>query len=186
MLKWLGEQGSHVSLFAAVAVSVPLVLSVCATKLDNGFSRVYRMNLLRELKHYMRMKQRYLELAGNRQEAEKVRQLGDLSAIESFWQYDDRVIAKLYGFKDVHDYYRCSSSRQFLKKITVPTLLIQADDDPFLTPEVLPAGDELSCNVHVEVTRGGGHVGFVSGCMPFKPQYWLEQRIPEFLQRCSR
>ena len=186
LLKWLGEQGSHVSLFAAVAVSVPLVLSVCATKLDNGFSRIYRMNLLRELKHYMRMKQRYLELDGNRQEAEKIRQLGDLSAIESFWQYDDRVIAKLHGFKDVHDYYRRSSSRQFLKKITVPTLLIQADDDPFLTPEVLPAVDELSCNVQLEVTRGGGHVGFVSGCMPFKPQYWLEQRIPEFLQRCSR
>lgn len=138
------------------------------------------MSLLRELKHYMKTKQRYLEKVGNDREAEKIRQLGDLSEIRSFWQYDDRVVAKLHGFKDVHDYYRRSSSRQFLKKIMVPTLLIQADDDPFLTPAVIPDTSELSPRVYLEVTRGGGHVGFVSGSL-FQPKYWLERRIPDFL-----
>jgi predicted alpha/beta-fold hydrolase len=180
LLKWLGEQGRQVDLFAAVAVSPPLVLSICATKLDNGLSRMYRKNLLEELNGYMQTKLTHLESSGLMDEAIKIRQLGDLSAIDSFWQYDDQVVAKLHGFDNVHDYYQRSSSRQFLKSITVPTLIIQAADDPFMTEEVLPGADELSPTVTLEVTANGGHVGFVSGMNPFKPKYWLEQRIPEF------
>jgi len=182
LLKWLGEQGDRLALFAAVAVSVPLVLGICATKLDKGFARLYRFKLLNELKDYMHTKLQHLESSGQAQEAMKVRALGDLSAINSFWQYDDRVVAKLHGFNDVHDYYRRSSSRQYLKSISVPTLLIQAIDDPFMTKEVLPGPDEISPQVRLEFTRHGGHVGFISGSVPFRPKYWLEQRIPEFLR----
>ncbi len=182
VLKWLGEQGRQLDLFAAVAVSVPLLLGVCATKLDNGFSRFYRGRLLDELKAYMHNKLQHLDSIGQAQEAMKVRALGDLSDIGSFWQYDDRIVAKLHGFDDVHDYYRRSSSRQYLQAITVPTLLLQALDDPFMTQEVLPDLDEVSTQVQLEFTRHGGHVGFISGLIPFRPEYWLEQRIPEFLQ----
>ena len=181
VLKWLGEQGDRLALFAAVAVSVPLLLGVCATKLDNGFSKFYRVNLLNELKTYMQIKVQHLDSIGQPQEAMKIKALGDLSAINSFWQYDDRVVAKLHGFNDVHDYYRRSSSRQYLKSISVPTLLIQAIDDPFMTKEVLPVLNELSSCVHLEFSQHGGHVGFISGIVPFRPRYWLDQRIPEFL-----
>jgi predicted alpha/beta-fold hydrolase len=181
LLKWLGEQGDKLSLFAAVAVSVPLVLSTCATKLDYGFSKIYRANLLTELKDYIHNKLQHLEKLGLQHEAEKITQLGDLSKIKSFWEYDDLVVAKLHGFKNAHDYYHRSSSRQFLKKIVVPTLMIQALDDPFMMPEVLPSLEELSPHVQLEITPAGGHVGFVGGQIPFKPLYWLEQRIPEFL-----
>ncbi len=183
LLKWMGEQGSKLTLFAAVAVSVPLVLSICATKLDKGFSKMYRGNLLRELKHYVWAKQRHLEKVGKLIEASKIEQLGDLSRIKSFWQYDDRVVARLHGFKNVQDYYQRSSSRQFLKSITIPTLVVQAIDDPFMTQEVLPDLNELSSSIYLEITQGGGHVGFIAGDMPFKPEYWLEQRIPEFLNQ---
>jgi len=183
LLKWLGEQGDKLSLFAAIAISVPLVLSTCATKLDNGFSKIYRENLLCELKHHVLAKQRYLKRLGKLQEARKIEQLGDLSGIKSFWQYDDRVVARLHGFKNVHDYYQRSSSRQFLKSIGITTLLIQARDDPFMTEEVLPDLKELSSSIHLEITQGGGHVGFIAGEIPFKPDYWLEQRIPEFLKQ---
>lgn len=183
LLKWMGEQGSKLTLFAAVAVSVPLVLSTCATKLDKGFSKMYRGNLLRELKHYVWAKQRHLEKVGKLIEASKIEQLGDLSRIKSFWQYDDRVVARLHGFKNVQDYYQRSSSRQFLKSITIPTLVVQAIDDPFMTQDVLPDLNELSSSIHLEITQGGGHVGFIAGDMPFKPEYWLEQRIPEFLNQ---
>ena len=183
LLKWLGEQGNRLSLFAAIAVSVPLVLSTCATKLDNGFSKIYRENLLCELKHHVRAKQRYLKKLGKLKEANRIEQLGDLSSIKSFWQYDDRVVAKLHGFKNVQDYYGRSSSRQFLKSITITTLLIQARDDPFMTEDVLPDLDELSSSIGLEITQGGGHVGFIAGEIPFKPRYWLEQRIPEFLKQ---
>jgi hypothetical protein len=59
--------------------------------------------------------------------------------------------------------------------------LIQAVDDPFMTTEVLPEMNEMSSQVQLELTQHGGHVGFISGLIPFRPQYWLEQRIPEFL-----
>lgn len=182
LLKWLGEQGNNVELFAATAVSVPLVLSACANKLDNGFSKVYRASLLRELKDYVRLKQQHLESLGNSVEAEILRQIGDLDDISSFWQYDDRVVAKLYNFANVDDYYQRSSSRQFLQTIAVPTLIIQAQDDPFMTPEVFPELAELSSTVSLEITPAGGHVGFITGNNPLQPHYWLEQRIPDFLQ----
>ncbi|MGJ0516101.1 MAG: hydrolase [Methylomicrobium sp.] len=181
LLKWLGEQGDRLDLFAAIAVSVPLVLSICASKLDSGFSKIYRKNLLNELKQYVRLKLQHLETLGIETEAEKIRQLGNLADINSFWQYDDIVVAKLHGYRDVHDYYQRSSSRQFLKSIAVPTLVIQAADDPFMTLEVLPEEHELSPSVHLEIAQGGGHVGFVAGAYPFRPRYWLEQRLPEFL-----
>lgn len=182
LLKWLGEQGDRLELFAAVAVSVPFLLGLCATKLDSGFAKFYRANLLHELKIYMRDKLRHLNDAGHAEEAMKIAALGDLSDIRSFWQYDDRVVAKLHGFADVHDYYRRASSRQYLKAIQVPTLLIQAIDDPFMTREVLPGPDELSPQVQPEWSQHGGHVGFVAGAIPLRPHYWLERRIPEFLQ----
>ena len=186
LLKWLGEQGKQVQMFAATAVSVPLVLSACASKLDSGFSKLYRASLLRELKEYVHLKQQHLESLGKTEEAEILRHIGDLDNITSFWQYDDRVIAKLYDFANVEDYYQRSSSRQFLQAITVPTLLIQAQDDPFMTSSVIPEITELSSSVFLETTQAGGHVGFISGNNPLQPEYWLEQRIPEFLQQQLR
>ncbi len=181
LLKWLGEKGQCVDLFAASAVSVPFVLSECATKLDAGFSQFYRANLLRDLKRYIATKHAHLEKIDVQHEAKKLKDLGDLSKIKSFWDYDERVVAKLYGFKNAHDYYATSSSRQFLKKITVPTLIIHAADDPFMTKNVIPKPNELSKFVQLEITEQGGHVGFVAGKNPFKPIYWLEQRISDFL-----
>lgn len=183
LLKWLGEQGNNLTLFAAIAVSVPLVLSACATKLDSGFSRFYRGNLIRELKEYIHNKADHLLKIGQAQEAKKIHQLGDLSAIQSFWQYDDQVVAKLHGFDSAEDYYKQSSSRFFLKTIAIPTLLIQSEDDPFMTHEVIPYKNELSQKIILEITQGGGHVGFVAGMVPFCPHFWLERRIPEFLQQ---
>lgn len=181
LLKWLGEQGGQLDLFAAVAVSVPLVLGICATKLDKGISKIYRRSLLNDLKVYMQKKLRHLESIGHDYDALKLKELGDLSTIESFWDYDDRVVAKLHGFNNVHDYYSRSSSRQYLRSIATQTLLIQAVDDPFMTSEVLPELDEISPSVRLEFTARGGHVGFITGDIPFRPHYWLEDRIPQFL-----
>lgn len=182
LLKWLGEKQQDVNLFAAIAISVPLVLSICASKLDSGFSKIYRANLLRELKTYIATKYQHLKNEHLHDYAVKIEQLGDLSKIRSFWEYDERVVAKLHGFKNAHDYYARSSSRQFLKTIAVPTLIIQALDDPFMTVDVIPQKNELSSCVELEITSAGGHVGFIAGKNPFKPIYWLESRILEFLQ----
>ena len=181
LLKWLGERGDDAAVDAAVAVSVPLQLDLCAKRLNRGLSRLYRNRLLHELKDYIASKSLHLKALGRDEEVRQLVALGDLSSIRTFWEYDDRVVARLYGFRDADDYYGQSSSRQFLGSIRRPTLVIQAHDDPFLTPEALPAADELSSTVQLEVTQGGGHVGFVSGRLPWRPDYWLERRIPAFL-----
>lgn len=185
LLKWLGEKQNTINLFSAVAVSTSFVLSACATKLDNGFSKLYRDNLLQELKAFIYEKGRYLEKIGNLSEAEKIKQCGDLSKLTSFWEYDNQVVARLHGFQDVFDYYARSSSRQFLKTIAIPTLLIQAQDDPFMTADVIPLPNELSPFVQLEITKHGGHVGFVAGKNPFAPVYWLEKRVPLFLHEMA-
>lgn len=181
LLKWLGEQGNKSTLTGAVAVSVPMLLNVCASKLDKGFSKVYRSYLMRPLKQFVLQKYDFLKSANLNQEATKIKQLGSLKDVNSFWQYDDQVVAKLHGFKNADDYYQKSSSRQFINKITIPTLIIHAIDDPFMTQQVLPAQTEVPNNVTLEKTQGGGHVGFISGVNPFKPNFWLEPRINHFL-----
>lgn len=184
LLNWLGKQQIANSLFAAVAVSVPLQLEICADKLDQGFSRIYRNYLLNDLKSYIHYKLKHLENAGIYEEAEKLSSLGNLSPIRSFWQYDQRVVAPLHGFSDVHDYYHRCSARQYLKSIQTPCLLINAKDDPFMNEQVLPKPDQLSGQVTFDLIGQGGHVGFVGGGhSPFGTHYWLEQRIPQFLQQ---
>lgn len=61
-------------------------------------------------------------------------------------------------------------------------MVIHSRDDPFMTPAVIPGEDEISTAVNVEITSGGGHVGFIRGNVPGRPNYWLEQRIPVFLE----
>lgn len=183
LLKWLGEQENNITLTCAVAVSVPLQLGICATKLDQGFSKIYRNHLISHLINYIQNKHDHLKSKGFHKEAKKIADLGDLSSIKSFWEYDNKIVAKLHQFKDVHDYYQRSSSRQFLKIIRIPTKIIQAADDPFMTKEILPSQSELSDAVQFELLNTGGHVGFISGHIPFKPNYWLEQTISDYLKK---
>lgn len=183
LLKWLGEQGNKTQVKAAVAISVPMVLSECANRLDQGFSTVYRLYLMRPLKQFVLKKYDYLKSVNRESEAEKIKQLGDLKQVKSFWQYDAQVIAKLHQFESAEDYYQQSSSRQFIAHIKTPTLILHAVDDPFMTPNVLPEDDEIPDYVTLEKTNGGGHVGFISGNNPFKPEYWLENRVSQFLQQ---
>ncbi len=186
ILKWLGEMSWRADLFAAAAVSVPMLLHLCASRMDQGWSRVYRDRLLRELKDYIARKRNHLHNIGRVIEARRVEGLGDLSTIRSFWDYDRCVVAGLYDFRDAEDYYRRSSSRQFLRSVRVPTLIVQAADDPFMTDGVIPGPDELSEAVRLDVAPAGGHVGFIAGMWPIHPRFWLEERIPEFMEEHLR
>ena len=181
LLKWLGERGETAGIVTACAVSVPLRLDLCATRMDQGFSRRYRDHLLTILKRQIATKQAHFTATGNQLERARLEALVGWREARSFWEFDDRVVAPLHGFAGVDDYYARSSSRQFLASIRVATLVIQAEDDPFMTPDVLPDPGELSDCVTLQVTPRGGHVGFVEGA-PWQPGYWLERRIPEFLE----
>lgn len=176
LLKYLGEYGVDSDLGAAAAVSVPYRLADGAARLDRGLSRIYQWHLLRSLQRKVADKFR-----GREQEILGITPAG-IRALRNFWMFDDAVTARLHGFTDVHDYYTRASSRQYLKSIATPTLLIHARDDPFMTPAVLPSATELASAVQLEVQSHGGHVGFVAGASPCRARYWLEDRIPAFLQ----
>jgi predicted alpha/beta-fold hydrolase len=172
LLKWLGETGRQNPLTAAVAISVPFELEKAAERMTRGFSQVYQWRLLRSV--YKKIQWKF-----QAQAAPMV--IPSLHKIRTFRDFDNQVTAPLHGFVDAKDYYTQASSRQFLPAICVPTLLLQAEDDPFVGNDSLPQQYELSKQVMLEITKKGGHVGFVAGQFPWCAQYWLEQRAPDFL-----
>jgi hypothetical protein len=105
----------------------------------------------------------------------------ELSRLKTFRDFDEHITAPLHGFRGAWHYYDVSSSRQFLKNIRVPTLIVHAKDDPFMTADTAPTKAELSPHVNLELSETGGHVGFVGGTAPWRARYWLEDNIPRFL-----
>ncbi|MFI2809916.1 MULTISPECIES: hydrolase [Microbulbifer] len=179
LLKWLGEDSDSSPLVAAVSVSAPLDLHACSRRINSGLSRVYQRHLLDSLRQSLRRKSADVELA---------RQLPDVNDAElfrNFRVFDDKFTAPLHGYLDVEDYYTRASSKPLLRQIARPTLIIHALDDPFICPTAVPEPDECSPSVELEISRRGGHVGFVSGSL-WRPEYWLEIRIPDFLQQIAR
>jgi predicted alpha/beta-fold hydrolase len=178
LLKWLGETGEsgiENPLKAAVAVSIPFELAKTAEHLKKGFSRIYQWHLLRELStsHHRKFKKIPKPFAIN---------TVNVFMLKTFWEFDNAITAPLHGFKSADDYYEKSSSRQYLAKIKIPTLILHARNDPFTTLHALPEVLEVSKHVSLEFSAHGGHVGFVSGKYPWKPVYWLEERIMHYLE----
>lgn len=172
LLKWLGETGSRSPLVCAVAVSVPFELGTAADRLTAGFSRLYQWSLLRCLRVAIDEKRRGVALP---------LVVRDFATLKTFWEFDEHVTAPLHGFRGARHYYDASSSRQYLRHIAVPTLLLQARDDPFLKPSAIPQREELSPSVDLELYEHGGHVGFVTGRWPWRARYWLDERIPGYI-----
>ena len=170
-LKYLAEKKDTTPVKKAIAVSTPFKLDICSTQIDKGFAKIYQYRLLQQLKSMLLEKKRRFELPFSKKQ---------IQSIQNFWEFDALYTAPIHGFKNAKHYYDTSSSYYILKKITTPTLLIHAEDDPFMTPEVLPKKDSLPAKVTLQLLKHGGHVGFVSGSF-FKPCYWLDRRITEFL-----
>lgn len=173
LLKWLGENGSTVKTHTAIAVSVPFQLSHAGDRLEKSFSRVYQKHLI------SRCQQKYRNKFANRQSPLTV----DVNKLNTFYLFDDKITAPLHGFSGADEYYKKCSSRQFLKHIRIPTLVIHAKDDPFMWEHTVPKSDELSESIQLELSENGGHVGFIAGKSPFHAEYWVDQRIIEWLNQ---
>ncbi len=172
LLKWLGEQGEDAGFVrAAIAISPPQDLAAGAMALSRGFNRVYMDNFLRTLKRKsLAMLERHPGLI------DRDRML----ASRDFFGFDDAVTAPLHGFASCHDYWARSSCRQFLGGVRVPTLVINALNDPFLPASALAASSEVSPLVTLEYPAEGGHVGFLDGGFPGRFD-WLPMRAHRFL-----
>ncbi|MGB7949757.1 MAG: alpha/beta fold hydrolase [Candidatus Binatia bacterium] len=174
LLKWLGEQAEQALdvIDGAVAVSAPVDLQIAAGQLDYGWNkRIYTSHFLGTMKPKVLTKIATHGLKLNPR---------IILASSTFREIDNLYTAPVHGFRDAKDYWVRSSSRPWLEHIKVPTLLINARNDPFYPGDALPTGGEVAEAVTLEYPDSGGHVGFVSGRFPGQLQ-WLPRRIVNFL-----
>ena len=177
LCKLLGEYGNVLpeQVVGAVAMSVPFDLARASRHIGRGFGLIYEKFFLKSLIPKALAKiDRHPELAPLRR----------VQNARTLWEFDDAFTAPLHGFRDAVDYYARASSLPYLARIQLPTLLLNAVDDPFLPADVL---DEVrgavreNDQVEVEFPARGGHVGFTAGRRPWNPWYYGEWRAAEFL-----
>lgn len=177
LLKWLGERGAQARALVrrAAAVSAPIDLSAAGNALDRGLNRlVYTRHFLATLKPKSLAK---LEIFPGIYDPDRVRKA------RSFREFDGVVTAPLHGFRDTDHYWSSSASGPYLEHIRVPTLLLNARNDPFL-PEhaLLNAARKAAPCVVLEFPRTGGHAGFLVGPFPGR-HHWLPRHLFEFLSK---
>jgi hypothetical protein len=176
LLKWLGEQGPAATdwVDSAAAVSAPVDLGAAGEALDRGFNRrVYTARFLATLK--AKALRKALQFPG----------LLDAPAIAratTFREFDTLVTAPLHGYRDAADYWRQVSSKPLLKSIAVPTLVLNARNDPFLPAQALPTTADVAACVTLEQPASGGHVAFPRGPFPGNID-WLSRRLLSHFER---
>ncbi len=170
-LKYLGEAPPHAAVIGAAAISVPLDLASSARALDQRrANRLYLRRFIGPLVEKIEAKARafpgQLDTAGVRD-------------IRKFAEFDGRFTAPMHGFRDADDYWTRASARQFLPGIAVPTLILNARNDPFLTTDSLPFAEAAeNFALFLEVPASGGHVGFLDFAHGLQP--WSERRVAAF------
>jgi uncharacterized protein len=171
-LKYLGERGSHLSakLKRSVVFSVPMDLYTSCLRISSPDNWIYSRRFLRSLKNKVRTKARIMPEIN----------IDGIDKIDNLQAFDDRYTAPLHGFRDAVHYYQESSAIRYVDNIAIPTLIVNAKNDPFLSPECSPvkllAGH--SC-VKLETPARGGHVGFT--LFNKFGLYWSELKALEFI-----
>ena len=172
VLKYLGENGRALTpdRHWAAAVSVPCDLKAGARQLDRAANQIYNWRFLRTLVRKTRHKARRFP---GRIDAAR------LAAVRSLKAFDDLYTAPIHGFRDAEDYWRRCSASGFLDRIRVPTLLINALNDPFLGRACFPyAAARRNSMLFLETPPSGGHVGFLPRHL--RGTFWHEARITQF------
>jgi hypothetical protein len=172
VLKLAGELGeSAAGMIAGVmAISTPIDLAACVRQLDKPSNRIYARRFVSRLKERVRAKERLTP---------GLFDLSGLDRVQNIYEFDDRFTAQAFGFGSADNYYATQSANQFLDRIRVPTLVVQAKDDP-LIPFAVYDHPAFSTNPHLRllVTEHGGHLGFISRA---KPRFWLDQVLVHWL-----
>ncbi len=169
-LKYVGERGTeiHPAIHRAVAFSVPCELACSSAKLAKWQNRIYMERFMKSLREKVKQKHHHFPEALD---------ITGVDGMRTFAHFDDRFTAPLHGFDDASDYWKRSSCRQFLKDISIPTLLVSALNDPILGPACYPHEESASSRCFfLETPAQGGHVGFYAS-----GEYWSETRAAEFL-----
>lgn len=173
LLNWAGRAGASASraIAAAAVASVPLDLTASGRSIDKGVNRlVYVRHFLRTLKpKVMAIDQRFPGLVD----------VTRVARANTMWEFDDAVTAPLHGFAGTDDYWTRASSKPWLRDVVLPTLVLNARNDPFVPAASLPAATEVSPSVLLLQPAHGGHAGFPARSMP-DGNAWLAQRVTTF------
>ncbi|MEM7571827.1 MAG: alpha/beta fold hydrolase [Bacteroidota bacterium] len=178
-LKYLGETAKELptQVIGGVAFSVPCHIASANVEIDKPKNRLYLRRFLKSLNEKVRLKHQLFP----EQMPIPSGKTGDRWP-HNFQTFDDRFTGPMHGFRDAADYWEQSSSRQFVPRIEVPTLLVNASNDSFLSEQCYPREEAASMNnFWLEIPDYGGHVGF--GGQIGQP-YWSEQRALDFLTDC--
>jgi hypothetical protein len=172
----LGESGAASTIRGAATISVPYDLAAASRYLERPTARFYTYHFLR------RLKPKALDVLARFPRETAHLDAAGIGAARTVAEFDERLTAPMHGFTSAEDYYQRSSSLGYLPRIAVPTLCISSEDDPFYPREAVEraraAGSQA---VTFEVTPWGGHTGFVSGPWPWRPRYWAEERVVDWL-----
>jgi predicted alpha/beta-fold hydrolase len=172
LVRYLADYQHDPIVSCGCAISPPLDLAACSTRIQQGFSRVYQAYLLRSMRQTLSEKLTRHQKVGRWHAGERPK-------IKTLFEFDQTVTAPLHGFDDAQHYYQSCSGLSVLDAITVPLAIIHAKDDPFMTYAVIPTSP-LPANIDYQLSEHGGHVGFVTGSWR-QPQFWLEQSVPHWL-----
>jgi predicted alpha/beta-fold hydrolase len=171
LLRWLGESQQQADIVdAACAISAPLDLAAGGASLSSGFNLIYTRMFLQTLKPKCLKK------------LDQFPGLFDKDAMlqaKNLYDFDNVVTAPLHGYRDTNDYWDRASAKHILEDIRIPTLVLNAQNDPFLPAHHLPS--KASSQVRLEYPQFGGHVGFAVGGLPGKLD-WLPHRIVHFFE----
>jgi predicted alpha/beta-fold hydrolase len=174
----LGRGGETLSskILGAVVFSVPCDLATSSKQLAKTKNVMYMKNFLGSLKQKLSDKKRLYP--------DEI-DLKHFSKIKNFYDFDSLYTAPINGFLSAEDYWSKSSSKQYIESIRVPTLMVSAKNDPFLTPECFPYElVERNPKLTLETPEFGGHVGFMS--INKNKRYWSEQRAMDYLDSLSQ
>lgn len=173
-LKWLGEQGSAAAALVhrAAAVSAPFDLAAAGHALERGFNLVYTRMFLSTMKR---------KSAAKLARFPGLFDLGAMQAARTLYEFDNIVTAPLHGYRDTDDYWSRASSWPLFGDIRVPTLVLNARNDPFMPAQALQRAQNASPDVHLEFPDEGGHVGFLAAPFPGRKD-WLASRLMEFFK----
>jgi predicted alpha/beta-fold hydrolase len=168
VLKLAGELGDDAAaLIASVcAISTPIDLAACSLRLAHPVNRVYERRFLKRMRLRVAATGRFT--------------MDQIQNVRSIYEFDERVTGPSFGFRGAEHYYETQSARQFLERIRVPALLIQARDDVFVPFEIYEHPSlHANPHVHLLVTEHGGHLGFLSRT---RPRFWADQAVLEWIE----
>ncbi|MBR7791787.1 alpha/beta hydrolase [Undibacterium sp. FT147W] len=174
LLRWLGESQQQAEIIhAACAVSAPLDLTQGGASLSSGINMLYTRMFLKTLKPKCLKKLEQFPGLFDRNR---------LLEAKNLYEFDNVVTAPLHGYLDTDDYWHRASAKHVLNDITIPTLVLNAKNDPFLPGRYLPL-NAANC-VQLDYPEHGGHVGFVNGKIPGQLD-WLPQKILHFFDKAT-